>query len=84
MHLIDEETGEHCSDDWPTQNEHHHCIVRFGYPEWSHTRNALHVASSMCALSGGCYLPFVWTQSMLALAIGAWRDHSVELQKLCQ
>ena len=84
VQLINEKTGEACAQDWPHGGSHDHCIIKLGRSEWSHTRNGLHIASSMCALSGGCHLPFVWGQSMLALAIGAWRDHRDDLLNSCQ
>ena len=99
--LIDEETGQPCPEDWIEEQEHidsktegmdhanqtHHteCIIQFGRPEWSHLRNALHVAASVCSLSGGCLTPLSWPQSGLALAIGAWRDATESNQiQLCQ
>ena len=83
--LVDAETGALCSESWPQDASHHEgpyqgsghqeCVIQLGRPEWSHTRNAFHVAASICALSQGCLTPLSWPQSATALAIGALRDH---------
>ena len=83
--LIDEDTGEVCPEDWPALDEHHECIIQLGQSDWSHTRNALHVAASVCALNQGCLSPISWPQSGLALAIGLWRDRADSgLEGMCE
>ena len=76
--LINPESGESCGIQGIARlhhSDHAECVIQLGDPSWSHTRNAFHVAASMCALTMGCAVPLAWPQSVLALGIGAWRDH---------
>ena len=84
VHLIDEESGAPCPEEWSGREGEPACVIQFGEPGWSHTATALHVAASVCSLSGGCLTPLSWPQSGLAVAIGAWRDQKEDpLDRLC-
>ncbi|MEE2645562.1 MAG: hypothetical protein VYD19_11570 [Myxococcota bacterium] len=85
VQLVDEHNGASCPGDWPVSEGDRDCIIQFGEPGWSRTKTGLHVAASLCALSGGCVTPLAWPQSALAIAIGAWRDRKGgPLDALCE
>ncbi len=81
--LVDHETGEPCDEQWPEVDGERECIIRFGEPEWSHTRRALHLAYSICTATGGCEIPLSWPLSASAVAIGALRDANGGLASFC-
>ena len=75
IHLVDHHTGETCSEQWPAVDHDKDCVIQLGDSSWSHTRNALHFATSVCSLTNNCVSPLSWPVSVLSIALGSWRDH---------
>jgi hypothetical protein len=83
VQLVDHHTGQPCHPDWPEVDAHQDCVIQFGDPEWSYTRNATHVAYSICELSGSCAIPLSWPVAGTAIAIGAFRDFGGSFAEMC-
>ena len=75
IRLVDHHTGITCSEQWPAIDYDKDCVIQLGDSSWSHTRNALHFATSVCSLTNDCVSPLSWPVSMLSIALGSWRDH---------
>jgi hypothetical protein len=81
--LVDHETRAPCHADWPAVDGERDCVVALGKRDATPAQRSLHVAYSICALSGGCLVPLAFQMATAALAIGTIRAHGHDAASDC-
>jgi len=74
VRLVDSETGAACPSGWPDAEGGCNCVMEFGDPEDSYLERSLHLAYSICHLTGGCASPSAWKAGAVAMVIAALRS----------
>jgi hypothetical protein len=80
--LVDE-TGAACPDTWPEDGSNRDCVIRFGDPEASQTKQSIHTAYALCKATDGCNTNLSFSLSVAALAIAVYRDAGLGYETVC-
>jgi hypothetical protein len=83
VRMVDAWDGSECDAEWPLVESERDCVLQFGKPGQSHTKNAIHLARSICSVTKSCSMPITWPLAGAAIAIAKLRDMELTPSDLC-